>query len=287
MVAQVDHAHKTVKYLPAPTIQVKVDCQALQLSKHAQASFALVSIDKWEGTHVTAIIQVINPNSNSEVTQAISEAVGDFSVPGRIKIDCLTLREGPFGVESQADSDSVVMPLRAKILENQEAAAFVIACYSDPGLHACREASGERPVFGIAESGLLTAMARGDRFGVLAIGPASIARHRRYMRQMAIFGRFAGERALNMSVAETASGTATFDRMVAVGTQLRDEDGADVLVLGCAGMARHQNALETALGVPVIEPTRAAVAMAIGALPVGKRQDDDVGRPSRQSAAIV
>jgi allantoin racemase len=39
-----------------------------------------------------------------------------------------------------------------------------------------------------------------------------------------------------------------------------------VLVLGCAGMACHRAGLERALGVPVIEPTRAAASMALGAV---------------------
>ncbi|MBV9054460.1 MAG: Asp/Glu racemase, partial [Hyphomicrobiales bacterium] len=46
----------------------------------------------------------------------------------------------------------------------------------------------------------------------------------------------------------------------------RDEDGADAIIMGCAGMARHRRSLEEALGVPVIDPTQSAVAMAIGAL---------------------
>jgi len=67
-----------------------------------------------------------------------------------------------------------------------------------------------------------------------------------------------------MSVAETASGEEAFARMEAVGRELKEKDGADVIVMGCAGMARHRRPLEAALGVPVIDPTQAAVAMAIG-----------------------
>jgi Asp/Glu/hydantoin racemase len=65
-------------------------------------------------------------------------------------------------------------------------------------------------------------------------------------------------------VAETASGEGTLDRLIAVGRELRDEDGAGAIVMGCAGMARHRRALEEALGVPVIDPTQAAIAMALG-----------------------
>jgi Asp/Glu/hydantoin racemase len=86
------------------------------------------------------------------------------------------------------------------------------------------------------------------------------------MRQMGLMERFAGERPLDMSVAETASGERTLDRMIEVGGKLHEEDGADVIVMGCAGMARHRRPLEAALGIPVIDPTQAAVAMAIGAV---------------------
>src|SRR5437868_4041560 len=78
--------------------------------------------------------------------------------------------------------------------------------------------------------------------------------------------RLAGERPLNMSVAETASGERTFERMVEVGRALVEEDGADAIVLGCAGMARHRRPLEATLGVPVVDPTQTAVTMAIGAV---------------------
>jgi allantoin racemase len=88
----------------------------------------------------------------------------------------------------------------------------------------------------------------------------------RYLRQMALIDRLAGERPLNMSVAETASGDNTLARMVEVGRRLRDEDGAEAVVMGCAGMARHRRPLEEALGIPVIDPTQAAVTMAIGAI---------------------
>ncbi len=50
---------------------------------------------------------------------------------------------------------------------------------------------------------------------------------------------------------------------------LRDDLGAQVLVLGCAGMARYRARLEAALEVPVIDPTQAAVAMAIAAVQLG------------------
>ncbi|MFV0491274.1 MAG: aspartate/glutamate racemase family protein [Pseudorhodobacter sp.] len=210
-------------------------------------------------------IVVINPNSNGEVTAGLDTALAAFRLSGGPTIECLTLTEGPFGIESQRDVDSVALPLSRLMESRVDAAAFVIACYSDPGIDLCRSIA-RVPVFGIQESGVLAAMTRGDRFGVIAIAGASILRHRRYMRRMGVLERLAGERALNMSVAETASGDGTFARLVEVGTALRDQDEAEVLVLGCAGMARHRAGLQDKLGLPVIDPTQAAVTAALGSV---------------------
>ncbi|KMO32404.1 Asp/Glu racemase [Methylobacterium variabile] len=210
-------------------------------------------------------ILVINPNSNDAVTRGLEEALAPLARPG-IVLACRTLAEGPFGIESQADVERVALPLRDLVLR-EAADAYVIACYSDPGLHVCREAT-DRPVLGIAECGVLTALARADRFGVIAVRTRSIPRHLRALRQMGVSERLAGERALEMSVAETASGPDTLARMIAVGRDLRDRDGAGAIVMGCAGMAAHRRGLEQELGIPVIDPTQAAVAMALGLVAV-------------------
>lgn len=210
-------------------------------------------------------ILVVNPNSNETVTKGLADALAPVQFADGPQIECRTLQDGPYGIEAQEHVESVTLPLRKLVAGSNNVDAFVIACYSDPGLHVCREATS-RPVFGINECGVLTALATGERFGVIAIAQRSIRRHVRYMRQMGLLDRLAGERPLDMSVAETASGENTLERMIAIGEKLRDEDGADVIVMGCAGMARHRRPLEMALGVPVVDPTQAAVAMAIGAV---------------------
>lgn len=212
-------------------------------------------------------IRVINPNSNQVVTDGLAEALRPLSFAEGPEIQCTTLAEGPFGIESQLHIEQVKVPLRRLVESDNASTAFVIACYSDPGLHVCREGTS-RPVFGIAESGVLTALARGDRIGVIAIAQRSIRRHIRYLREMGLLERLAGERPLDMTVAETASGAGTLERMISIGKELREKDGADVIVMGCAGMARHRKPLEEALGLPVIDPTQAAVAMAVGAVMV-------------------
>ena len=207
-------------------------------------------------------ILVINPNSNEAVTEVMAKVLQSFNFSDVHEIVCVSLTQGPFGIENQADIEFVKLPLRNMVSDRKDIDAFVIACYSDPGLQVFREAT-DRPVFGIQECGVLAAMAQGDRFGVIALQESSVRRHLLYLRQMGVMGRFAKERAVNLSVEECASSTKTFDKLCSVAKQLREEDQADTVILGCAGMASHRSSLESRIGIPVIDPVQAAVSMAM------------------------
>ena len=214
-------------------------------------------------------IYVINPNSTERVTRGIDEAVAPLRMAGGPTIECLTLVDGPPGIQSQRDVDGLIPALlkRAASLEN-EAAAFVVACFSDPGIHSLREQS-TKPVLGIAECGVLTALTLGQRFGIVAMLQNSIPRHLRYLGAMGVMGRFAGDLPVNLTIQDMADERITLERMIGVGRSLRDTHHADVLVMGCAGMARFREPLERALGIPIVEPTQAAVTMAIGRVRLG------------------
>jgi allantoin racemase len=218
---------------------------------------------------MSGTIYVINPNSNESVTAGIDAAVEPLRSTDGPAIACVTLLEGPPGIQSQRDVDGIVGPLlrQAASLES-EAAAFVVACFSDPGMHALREQSA-RPVLGIAECGVLTALTLGQRFGVIAILPTSIPRHLRYFGAMGVLDRFAADLSIGLGVSELSDEQRTLGRMIDVGRTLRDTHGADVLVMGCAGMARFRETLERELGIPVVEPTQAAVTMAVGRVRLG------------------
>jgi len=208
-------------------------------------------------------ILVINPNSTEAVTRGIDEACAPLRIEGGPGIDAVTLKEGPPGVETQQHVDGVVAPLIDLVRKReQDYDAFVIACYSDPGLHSIREVT-KKPVLGISECGILTALTLGQKFGVIAILKQSIARHLRYVGALGVSERMAGELPVGLPVTELADEKKTFGRMVEVGKALRDTHGADVVVMGCAGMARYRKPLQDEIRIPVVEPTQAAVAMAI------------------------
>lgn len=209
---------------------------------------------------MTSLI-VINPNSSAQVTAGIDAAIHPLRRFG-IPIRCLTLAEGPPGIESQRQADLTIAPMLALAAAQKDAAGFVIACFGDPGLHALRDQTA-LPVEGIQEAAVMTALTLGQKFGVIAILPASIPRHLRAFGAMGVLGRLAGDRPLGLGVAELADEGKTLGAMLATAKRLRDEDGANVLIMGCAGMARYREPLEQATGLPVVEPSQAAVAMAL------------------------
>ena len=217
------------------------------------------------------MILVINPNSTREVTEHIDRSLQAFRFANGPRIICDTLLTGPPGIESQAHVDGTSERLIGYFDANprhRDAQAVVLACFSDPGLYALREIL-PCPVLGSAECAYLTAVARGERFGVISILARVVARHRRQVRLLGLEHKLAADLPIARGVVSLSDEGATFARMREVGDVLVGEHGADVVVMGCAGMARYRDRLEDALQVPVIDPTQAAVAMAIGILRQG------------------
>jgi len=214
---------------------------------------------------------VINPNSSEAVTTGIDAALDPLRGLG-MPIRCMTLSEGPRGIESQAEADLTIAPMLALAAAQSDATGYVIACFGDPGLHALRDRT-DLPVVGIQEAAVLTALSLGQRFGVISILPASVPRHLRAFGAMGVTGRLAGDRAIGLGVAELADAARTVAAMVETGRALRDLDGADALIMGCAGMAAFRAEIEAATGLPVVEPCQAGAALALGQIALGLRKE--------------
>lgn len=209
-------------------------------------------------------ILVINPNSSTTVTAEIDRCMEALRGPG-IEIACTQLDDAPAGIQSQRDADTVVPLVLAEIeAREDEADAFVLACYSDPGLFAAREIT-DRPVFGVAQSALSFAGTLGERIGVISLSRTAVARHMAHARALRLDGQIVADLPVGKSVAEL-QGEEAAGPMIETGRELVERFGANVIVLGCAGMARHREKMEAALGCPVVDPTEAAVGFALTAL---------------------
>lgn len=207
---------------------------------------------------MAAQVVVVNPNSTQAVTDGIRDAV--TLVPGteHLNIDYVTLAEGPPGIETDAHVASVISPLLTLVKSRaSDADAFVVACFSDPGIAQLRDAT-DIPVYGIGECAYRSAAAGGRRFGVISIVAESVPRHRLYIEHLGLDGQLAGDRPLDLSVLELADAGRTRGRLSEIARMIVN-DGADSLILGCAGMAAYRETLQSELGCPVIDPCQAAI----------------------------
>lgn len=212
-------------------------------------------------------ILVINPNCSTACSAGIDAAIAPFRFAGGPLMEVATLAEGPPAIYTWRDWHAAVEPM-CRLIERETADVFVVACASDPGIQAARAAT-DRPVLGVFRSAVAAAVARAERFGVIAIVEASKARHMAALRSMGLEQRLAAEVALNVTMDTLLDPDAARARLIAAGQEALAA-GAQTVILGCTGMAHHRDAIEEAIGVPVIEPCQAAVALALGTILAGR-----------------
>ncbi len=213
-------------------------------------------------------ILVVNPNSSASCTAGIAAAMARFAAPGLPRIEVTSLPEGPPAIATWRDWYAVAEPL-CSFVAREPADCYVIGCVSDPGLEAVRMVT-DRPVLGLMRSAVGAALARGERFGIVAFLETSRPRQRRVLQAMGVEQRCVGSVPLNLDMETLTDPVAPRERLQAAARELVAM-GAEVVVLGCAGMAGHLAAAEDAAGVPVIEPCQAAAAQALLAVLSARR----------------
>jgi Asp/Glu/hydantoin racemase len=203
-------------------------------------------------------ILVVNPNSSEAITAQIRDAVS--AVDDDVVV--ITSTGGPPAIESDDDVFAAVSPM-VEVMEDHGAAAYVVACFADPGLDYVREVV-DAPAFGINQSAIHTAMEMGRGVGIISSVADSLPRHARYWEKLGVDNRIVADVALGLGVLELETPEA-YEAALAAGRSLL-EAGADVIVLGCTGMTHMEARLRDELGVPVVDPCRAAVETARRAL---------------------
>ena len=208
-----------------------------------------------------AKVVMINPNSTDYITAMLAEAASE-TVGTDLDVEVITNRGGPAAIESDQDVSDCASSM-LETLRNHPADAYVVGCFSDPGLASARE-EFDAPVFGIAESSIHVALQISPSVGIIAGLDKAIPRHRVYWDKLGVTGNIVDEIACGRGVLDLEGENAYRD-VLAAGTRLR-ETGAEVLVLGCAGMTRMADRLAADLGMPVVEPCRAALQRAAGVM---------------------
>jgi allantoin racemase len=181
-----------------------------------------------------------------------------------IDIEVRDVPTGPASIESAYEEYLSVAPTAA-LLRDAEAEAFdaaILGCFGDPGLDALREITTAMPVVGPGEAAFHLASMLGERFGIVTVTDGVVTPMRHLVARTGLAERLAGIAVTGMPVLDmTGQRDAALDAVRECGRHLVAERDADVLVLGCMSMAFLDVTaeLEHDLGVPVVNPARAAL----------------------------
>ena len=208
---------------------------------------------------------VINPNTTASMTAKIHDAASAVANPSTT-IETRNPDSGPVSIEGHYDEAYSVPGLLALIRqgERQGYAGYVIACFDDTGLGAAREIA-RGPVVGIGEAAMHFASVLGTGFSIVTTLPRSIPILQDNAERYGFARRCKRVRAASVPVlALEEPGSDARLQVKAEAQRALAEDGSDVIVLGCAGMADLVRWLSAELQVPVIDGVVAAVKLLEG-----------------------
>ena len=208
-------------------------------------------------------ILVINPNTSVEMTAGI-DAIAKKYARADTEIETVCPKEGPRSIESAYEEDLVAEGVLQRVIEGNEKKfdAIIIACYGDPHLHSAREIS-EVPVFGIAESSMHMACLLGYKFSIVTVLERARPIFEELVKRVGLEAKCASIRTTPFLVLDIEKDpSVTIKVLTEAGRAAIREDGAEVICLGCAGMAGLDKPMEKELGVPVLDGVVCAVKMA-------------------------
>jgi len=195
-------------------------------------------------------ILCINPNGSPEVTKGIETICKDYALP-ETEIVVKYIEEAPPGIESYHDAAVSEKYLLEKFKEwENQYDGFIIACHSDIGVDLLRELT-DKPVIGIGEASMLLALPLGHKFSILSLKRKKIPQKEDLVRKYGLENRCASIRITGLGV--VATDEEKREKLIQEGEKAVKEDRAEVLILGCAGMAGIDKEIEKTIGVPVID----------------------------------
>jgi allantoin racemase len=217
----------------------------------------------------TCRLKVINGNTCEPMTKNIDASAQAAKFPFT-EITTVTPRVGPESIEGFYDEYLAIPGILEQIILDTDADAFILACWGDPGLEAAREIT-TKPVIGIAEASLYMANMLAAKWSVVTTLHRARDMVEKTIHKAGMTGRCASVRTTSLAVLDTESDRAhTVDVLTQASRLAMEEDGAEAICLGCAGMSGLEKQLEERLGIPVIDSVAAAVKMAESLVSLGK-----------------
>jgi len=196
-----------------------------------------------------------------------------------VEMDIVSLDQGPESIESNYD-EALSQPgvlEKVKEAEKQGFEACLIDCFGDPALYAAREVV-RIPVVGAGQSGMFLAAMIGHRFSVITVLNRIIPLIEDNAQVYGVRSKLTSVRSVDIPVLDLKKNRDLLvQRLISQAELAVKEDGADVIVLGCTGMASSAEAVEKGLyekelRISVIDPVKSAVKFAESLVDLGLSQ---------------
>jgi len=218
-------------------------------------------------------ILVLNPVRSMSLNRLSGKFFRAKASPG-FEVECESLAEGPASVESPSDEIVAAAAVAKRVTQavDLEFDGIVINCFLDPGLDAARDLT-RIPAVGAGESAIRIALTVGQRFSIIDVGPMKYVSRSptRQVRAMGVADRFASIRGIGVPVLElNKRPDLTIKKIAREGKLAAIQDGADVIVLGCTGLAGLAERIN--LNLPIVNPALSALRTAEMLIVLGLRR---------------
>lgn len=204
-------------------------------------------------------VLIINPNTSASMTESIRHGARQANGDG--SVDATNVPWGPISVETELDSLLAASAVVELIWERRnDYSGFAIACFDDPGLAEVREIV-TAPVVGIGEAAILRARDAHSVIGVIVVSERVVGRVREHFGKYEVSGdrlRFASLDGCVLDL-DTPS-DAVSEQFVNAAQQLVMQ-GAECVVLACAGFSHAVGPISDAVGVPVMDGNRLSIEL--------------------------
>jgi allantoin racemase len=201
---------------------------------------------------------VVNPNTTASMTKKIGAAARRAASPGT-EIVATNPDRGPASIEGYYDEALSLAGLIEVVEQQPGADGIVLACFDDTGLDALR-CMTSAPVIGIGEAAFHFAAVLSNKFSVVTTLARSVPAIEHNLVRYGLASRCARVRASDIPVLALERGDpATHARIRAEIRAAIETDGAEAIVLGCAGMTDLAASLGEEFGLPVLDGVACAV----------------------------
>jgi allantoin racemase len=209
-------------------------------------------------------IYVVVPILKNEILEEITYKELEGYKRKDTEINIVSLEKGPASIESAYDEELAAPWILEKVKEAEEKGfdAVIIDCMGDPALDAARELVNI-PVIGPAQASMSLASTLGEKFSIVTVLKNVVPLFWRSARKYGFESKLSSVRYVEIPVLEIEKKKAEVEaKLINESKKAIEEDGADVIILGCTGFIGMARKIQETLHIPVIDPAPAALKLA-------------------------